>query len=1086
VRVAQTPPDNGGTPPDNGGTPNPPPPDGPPPDQNPQPPPPPPPPAGNDQSNTAKPDTTDEDLAKMADEAAKTQNEEIITVTGSLVERRELTTPSPISVLDKEKLSKAGLTNVGDILQKLPSQGNAINAQVNNGGDGSTRISLRSLGDNRTLVLLNGRRLVPSGTGADASVDMGTIPLAMVERIEVLKDGASAIYGSDAIAGVVNVITRQDFQGTEAAVYTATSQKGDGTNYDLSFVSGHSSKNGNITFSAGYQRQYAVMAGDRGPFASIYDGYEFAPDTAETCMDGGPSTACAGKDGIPGTADDLPNGAKNPNYGKAGGPTPTGSSAVPGGRLRNNLTDAAGNPIPIPGCDAMSRYCTYDTKLHSWRDFVGPAGSSLGDNYNFQPLNYVYTPSQRFNLFAQGHQDLTKNVRMFFEGMYQNRKSEQQLAAEPLFAGLYGTPVSADSLYNPFGADVVNYNRRMTEFGPRVFDQNVDTKRAVVGLDGKLDEEFGPLKGWKWETSFNYGRTDAISQYHGSLILSHLQNALGPSMIDPGSGAPICVGTPGDPTTAIPGCVPLSILTPNTASPDAINYLTFTGTAQGFNEQRTTMATAHGKLMDLPNHGDISLAVGGDYRHEAGGYEPDPLTATGDTTGNQVAPTHGSYHLFEGYSELSVVPVSGMQGAQWVELDAAARAYDYNLKDIHGNVINGATYKLGGLWRTGGGVSLRGTYGTAFRAPHISELYSGASDDFPNVNDPCDTAPNGTPMALPAPVKTQCASNNPWGGIPANQLNENDPQAFAPGTAQQRSKIGGNAHLQPEKAKNATIGIVYEPLKGLAFTLDYWNIQIDNTIGALPASTILTNCYIYGNCLDKDTGTPLVIRNKTTHEIDYIMDTLHNIGTTWTSGTDFAVSYSWKQPEYGQFRHALEGTWLHAYNVDNGTKIPDPKTGKEVPYIFHYRNYYDGGVLPDLKWNLFTSWEHPSGFGAGFNFRFINGFMECGSDADQNDCNNYQNRDKQTVTVDPNTGMPLTTPIKNFSYSRQVDRYYTGDIFVNYTFKSSAGGTRIAAGINNVANVSPPIIYQNLAFNSDESAYDFMGRYFYLRLSQLY
>jgi outer membrane receptor protein involved in Fe transport len=1035
---------------------------------------------------------TDEELAKMAEESAKTQSNEVITVTGSLVERRELTTPSPISVVDKEKLASAGLTNVGDILQKLPAQGNAINAQVNNGGDGAVRISLRSLGDNRTLVLLNGRRLPPSGTGADASVDMGTIPLAMVERVEVLKDGASAIYGSDAIAGVVNVITRQDFNGTEATVYTATSQKGDGSNYDMSFVTGHSSKTGNVTFSAGYQRQYPVMAGDRGAFANTYDGYDFSPDTAETCqLDPAtmqPIPACWGKDGLPNTKDDLKIGDKNPHYGQQNGATPQGSSAVPGGRLRNDLTDAAGNPVPIPGCDPMSRYCTYDKTLHQWRNYVQPIGQSFGDAYNFQPLNYVYTPSQRFNLFAQGHQDLTKDVRMFFEGLYQNRKSEQQLAAEPLFAGLYGTPISADSLYNPFGADVTNYNRRMTEFGPRVFDQNIDTKRAVLGVDGKLTDEFGPLKGWKWETSFNYGRTDAISQYHGSLILSHLQNALGPSMIDPGSGAPICVSSPGDPTSVIPGCVPLSLLVPNTASQDAINYLTFTGTAQGFNEQRTTMAMAHGKIMDLPNHGDISMAVGGDYRHEAGGYEPDPLTATGDTTGNQVAPTHGTYHLFEGYSELSVVPVSGMQGAQWVELDAAARAYDYNLKDINGNTIDGMTYKLGGLWRTGGGVSLRGTYGTAFRAPNINELYSGQSDDFPNVYDPCDTAPQGTPQALPAGVKNICASNNPWGGIPANQLNENDPQAFAPGTGQQRSKIGGNSHLQPETAKTGTIGIIYEPLKGLALTLDYWNIQINNTISNLPASTILTNCYVYNNCLDKGTGQPLIIRDKTTHEISYIMDTLHNIGTTWTSGTDFALSYTWKQPEFGQFRHALEGTWLNKYNVDNGTVIPDPKTGKEVPYIFHYRNYYDGGVLPSLKWNFFTSWVHPSGFGAGFNFRYIGGLMECAdaTSTDTNDCNNYQLRDKQTVTVDPNTGMPLATPIKNFSYSRNIDAYYTGDLFVDYTFKSPAGSTRIAAGINNVANVSPPIIYQNLAFNSDESAYDFMGRYFYLRLSQLY
>src|SRR5882672_3103546 len=217
------------------------------------------------------PALSDEELAKLAEQEAKT---EVITVTGSLIGRREVDSPSPVSVVDKEKLQSAGITNVGDVLQKIPAQGNAINAQNNNGGDGSTRINLRSLGTARTLVLLNGRRVVPSGLGADDSVDFGTIPLAMIERVEVLKDGASAIYGSDAIAGVVNVITRTNMTGTEANIYTSTSNQGDGTNYDLSFVTGHSSDRGNITFSGGYQNQKPIMAGDREFSKQTYS-YDF-------------------------------------------------------------------------------------------------------------------------------------------------------------------------------------------------------------------------------------------------------------------------------------------------------------------------------------------------------------------------------------------------------------------------------------------------------------------------------------------------------------------------------------------------------------------------------------------------------------------------------------------------------------------------------------------------------------------------------------------------------------------------------------------------------------------------------------------
>jgi len=383
------------------------------------------------------PNLTDEQLAKMAEQEA--EGEEIITVTGSLVGRKELTMAAPVSVVDREKLEIAGISNVGAILQKLPSQGNAVNAQVNNGGDGSTRIDLRSLGSNRTLVLINGRRVVPGGLGADSSVDISAIPLAMIERVEVLKDGASAVYGSDATSGVVNVITRDDFDGTEATAYSATSNHGDGTDYDLSLVTGQTSKKGNVTLAVGYQRQGAVMSGSRewAKNVRVYD-YE----TGTTVL--------------------------------------SGSSAVPGGRLNS---DNAGDPIMVPGC--MTRYCTADGQ-GGFRDFVSPTEDSFGDNYNFQPINYLFTPSSRVNLFSTGHYDLSSHIKSFFEVSYNKRMSEQQLAEEPLFTGLYGTPISADSIYNPFGQDVVAYNRPLSRFRPRTVNAKCDPVTAALGSRGDL------------------------------------------------------------------------------------------------------------------------------------------------------------------------------------------------------------------------------------------------------------------------------------------------------------------------------------------------------------------------------------------------------------------------------------------------------------------------------------------------------------------------------------------------------------------------------------------------------------------------
>ena len=953
---------------------------------------PPPPSAEPAAPGQGEPALSDADLQRMADQAA-TKGSETITVTGSLISRKEIDSPSPVSVVDREKMAAAGLTNVGEILQNIPSQGNAINAQNNNGGDGSTRINLRSLGTARTLVLLNGRRVVSSGLGADSSVDFGTIPLAMIERVEVLKDGASAIYGSDAVAGVVNIITRSDMTGTEATVYTSTTQVRDGTNYDLSFVTGHSSDHGNITFSGGYQQQKPVMAGDRG-FGKQRYSYDF------TCTpEGEASGECSQR-------------------------ILSGSPAGVTGRI--NALPNNGAPLSVPGCTPTKNnpYCTADGH-GGFRNYVLPTADSFGDNYNFQPLNYLLTPSSRVNLFSNGHYDITRNAHAFFDGQFNNRKSDQQLAEEPATLGLFGTPISKDSIYNPLGQDVVDYNRRLVEFGPRTAQQEVNTMRLVVGVNGNTPDDVPLVHNWKWEGSYNFGKTDSTQSSHGDLILSRLRNALGPSFMDPTNGAQC--GTPGH---AIADCVPLNLLVPGHVDPRAISYLTFTGTQSGVDEQHTAQVTTSGKLVDLPNHGDISLAFGGDYRFEHGGQQPDPLTATGDTTGVAGQPTLGSYHTFEGFGELSIVPYAGGDVVKWVEINAAGRAYDYN------TFGSGATGKVTGLVRLAGGVAVRGTYGNAFRAPNVADLFSGQSEGFVSLEDPCDTKPPSSknPVELDAMTARQCAAQ----GVPANS-------AFA--SSQQRVRSGGNTELQPETAKQATAGLVYEPIKGLDVTLDYWNIQIDNAISFLPPQTILAQCYQGGI----ERFCHQVERDPVTHEISHLVDTIQNVGALSTSGLDFSAAYQYKNC-LGSFRHAVEGTYLLKYNIDTGTV--DPSTLKEQ--VLHGRGFYDLGVNPSLKFNVFTIWSHPSGLSGGFNVQFVNSFQEC----NQDNCN------------DPSNGR------------REVAAYAKGDVFAAYAVKGPQGTTQITLGANNVTNTRPPLIYNGGVLNADESAYNFLGRQFYLRLSQ--
>jgi iron complex outermembrane receptor protein len=915
---------------------------------------------------------SDAEFAKLAEESSR---EEIIIVTGSTIGRKSLTTPAPLSILNRELLNAAGRATVGDIIQMLPAQTNGINAQTNNGGDGSTRVDIRGLGAARTLTLINGRRVVPSGTGANSSVDLNTIPLGVIERVEVLKDGASAVYGSDAIGGVVNIITRNDFEGTEATLYSGGSSRSDGLVYDGTFVTGYNSenKNGNIMFSASVMQQQPVFAGDRS-FSSYDKTYDYATRTE----------------------------------------VPGGSTAVPGGRINARAIDinADGKPDTVNVCGVGEQYCT-SNGAGGWRPFVSP-----DDLYNFQPVNYLFTPSSRYNLYSAGSYKLRPGIGTFFEGSYMNRKSDQQLASEPFSNAV---PISKSSMYNSLGGDILGYQRRLEEFGPRRSIQSVNNFRLVAGFQGTIPNEVELFKNFKWEVSYNYGRNDGEQTNHGNLIKSRLATALGPSFMS-AAGVPTC-GTMAKP---IAGCVPMNVLGPTgSIDPAAEAYVTYVGVRSGFSEQQSALVQAHGRLAELPNNGDLSVAAGGGFRRESGGNTPDPLTATGDTTGNASAPTAGSYDVVEGFGELSLVPVSGKPFAEWVELSLAARGFRYN------TFGSGLTWKAGGLYRVINGMAVRGTYSTAFRAPSVIELYQGKADSFPATADPCDTKPRGTTIVLEPDVAAACMAQ----GVPATA-------SF--GTAQQRTQIGGNSNLDAETAKVLTAGIVVEPpqTKGLSFTADYWRIDITHAIQALGATVILANCYnhnIQSYC-DRVHRNPLL-----GYSIDYIDNPIANVGGTATSGVDFALAYDHKFDSIGRIREQIESQYLFTYNLDNTVQV------------LHGVGRYDLGARPHTKANFSTMWQHPSGIGAGVNLRYVGPFKEC----DQNNCNG---------------GAP----------SRDVDRWYKADVYSTYAVNSRAGTTTLTVGVNNVMNRTPPLIYIGFQADSDAPTYDYMGRFFYMRMSQLF
>ena len=452
--------------------------------------------------------------AALAAEDEEANEVEEIVVTGSRIARSSADSDSNISIISRQEIEDLGVTSIGDFLQDIPQNVGGLNAQNNNGGNGSTQLSLRNLGSGRTLVLINGRRHVPYATGG--TVDLNAIAPATIERVDVLLDGASSVYGADAVAGVVNFITRNDFEGAEVSLFTGASSEGDGEITDWSFTMGTTSDRGNIMMTLGRYEMKEVMAGDRGwAFQDIFYDWETGEE-----------------------------------FGLGSSATPEGTIIDRLGQEGNAAWQAiAGNGPFLWGPGGLNPSQTWSSF-----SFGGNSDSGEGSYYNYQPENYLYTPQERTNFFITGNYELLDGVNGFMELSYINRKSDQLLAPTPLFIISEGITVEADQFHNPFGRDFIDVRRRMVEAGNRNFIQDIDTYRIVGGVEMSLED-------WDIEVSYNFGRTDGTDTNEGRFIRSRVVQALSSDCDAP------CV-----PLNLFGG--------PGSITQDQIDWISYTGTAK--------------------------------------------------------------------------------------------------------------------------------------------------------------------------------------------------------------------------------------------------------------------------------------------------------------------------------------------------------------------------------------------------------------------------------------------------------------------------------------------------------------------------
>ena len=791
--------------------------------------------------------------------------EEIIT-TGSRIARTEFTSSSPITVVTGDQVAMSGVVSIDEYLKDIPAfTGYQMGTSTNNGSDqGQKKLDLRGLGFNRTLVLINGRRMI-GDNATDGAVDLNSIPESMIKRIEVLKDGASTIYGSDAIAGIINIILHDDFEGLEfSARYGEGTEDGQAANSMISMLGGVASDMGNMVMSLSWTDQAEMVQAER-PWAveALY-----------------------------------------PQLDANGDFVAVGAGSSNSRRIR------------VPG---EGNYI-WDSGLGAARAFDGAI-----DTYNYAPVNALTQPNERYQLAANGKVAINDTIEGYMELLYTRRTSQQRLAPDASFAvsdsietpnnGLqWNDFVPANNPFNPFGVNAagpdgilgtaddlnplgiensdVRINRRFEESGGRLFRQTADTYRLVAGLRGSLFDDTVD-----WDVSFVYAENETLDETINYGRFDRWAIAVDPVACAADSSCP-------------------GVLNPffefGSITPDQMAYLS-TGSLKDLYSATMEIGALNvsGSFGELSG-GSVGWAVGAEHRKETGLFKSDEFLAAGLTTGGASDPLNGRFSVDEFYGEL-LLPI-----LEYVDVSASVRFSDYD------TVGSATTYKIGGDWAVTDSLRLRATHATGFRAPNIAEINTGDSATFPVVESICEFADR----RLAAGDITQTVYDNclallgtAAGGDDA-YLGDGGEFGFA-----WQSLLTFSAPtqtLQPEESTSYTAGFVFEPtfLEGLSVGVDYWNIEIDDVIGVGDMNFLFYPCLNSVGMTDPacdpfdfgpyDLDIVFIFPGDAT--LEYA-----NTATLTTDGVDFDIAYAGEM-NFGAvqgYNLTWSTTWTNSYEQGN-------------------------------------------------------------------------------------------------------------------------------------------------------------------------